>query len=71
MASLAITFAIANQNIATSIVEATEFPDLAQRYQVYGVPRTVINDDRAIEGATPAGVLLENILAVTQAKAAQ
>lgn len=62
MASLAVAFAIANGNITVSIIEANEYPDLAQRYQVYGVPRTVINEDSAIEGAVPAAALLKAIL---------
>lgn len=61
MASLAVTCALANSNVTASIIEANEYPDLAQRYDVYGVPRTVINDDRAIEGATPPAVLLDAI----------
>ena len=46
------------------MVEATEFPHLAQRYAVRGVPRTVANDRPAAEGALPEGLLLDNILAV-------
>jgi len=62
MASLAVSFAVANPNITASIVEANEYPDLAQRYNVYGVPRTVINETDAIEGAVPAGNLLERVI---------
>lgn len=63
MASLAVSFAISNPNITAEIIEANEYPDLAQRYQVYGVPRTVINEKEAIEGAVPPNVLLEKLLA--------
>jgi hypothetical protein len=35
------------------VVEVTEFPELAQRYQIYGVPKVVINDRVAFEGALP------------------
>lgn len=63
MASLAVSFAIASPNVTASIVEANEYPDLAQRYQVYGVPRTVINETDAIEGAVPPDTLLEKVLA--------
>lgn len=62
MASLAVSFAIANPQITAVVVEANEYPDLAQRYNVYGVPRTVINETDAIEGAVPAGNLLERVI---------
>lgn len=63
MASLAVSFAMLNSNINVSVIEANEYPDLAQRYDVYGVPRTVINETTAIEGAVPPEVLLEKIVA--------
>jgi len=40
--SLAHEMAFANPNITAFAVEATEFPDLARRYQVTGVPKTVV-----------------------------
>ena len=45
--------AFANPNITAFAVEATEFPDLARRYQVTGVPKTVVNDTVEILGALP------------------
>ncbi len=35
------------------IVEASEFPELAQRYNVYAVPKIVINDAVEFVGAQP------------------
>lgn len=64
MASLAVSLAMANANISAQIIEADEFPDIAQRYNVRGVPRTVINETESIEGATPPNVLVDRILAV-------
>jgi len=64
MASSAVTFAIASSNINATIIEAEEYQDLSQRYDVRGVPRTVINDKEAIEGAVPVGILLDKILEV-------
>ena len=40
--SVAHEMAFANPNITAIAVEATEFPDLARRYQVTGVPKTVV-----------------------------
>ena len=47
------------------MVEATEFPHLANKYQVYGVPRTVVNDVIHIEGAVPESMLLEKMGTLT------
>lgn len=35
------------------IVEASEFPDLAERYNVYAVPKIVINETTEFVGAQP------------------
>lgn len=35
------------------IVEASEFPELAERYTVYAVPKVVINEDTEFVGAQP------------------
>ena len=45
--------AAASPRITTSVIQATEFPDLAQRYRVTGVPKTVVNDAIEIVGALP------------------
>jgi len=44
-------FAIENLMIRAFMVETVEFPDLAKRYGVVGVPRTVINDKVGFDGA--------------------
>ena len=54
--------AFANPNITAFAVEATEFPDLARRYQVSGVPKTVINDQVEILGALPQDMFVEQAL---------
>jgi hypothetical protein len=43
------------------MVEATEFPQLAIKYQVMGVPKTVINGTLHIEGAVPEIMLMQKI----------
>jgi len=50
--------------ITADMVEATEFPHLANKYQVYGVPRTVINETIHIEGAVPEPVLVNKLMQV-------
>ena len=50
--------------MTADMVEATEFPHLANRYQVYGVPRTVINEVIHIEGAMPEANLMSELMQV-------
>jgi thioredoxin-related protein len=45
--------AFANPNITAYAVEATEYPDLARKYRVTGVPKTVVNETVEILGALP------------------
>ena len=59
---LAHKFALANEHIKADMVEAQEFPELAQRYGVYGVPRTVINEETHIEGAVPESTAVLYVL---------
>ncbi len=50
---LALEMAAASANVTAYAVEATEFPDLARRYHVTGVPKTVVDDTVEILGAVP------------------
>ena len=56
--------AFASPHITAYAVEATEFPDLARRYRVNGVPKTVVNDTLEILGALPEPDFLAQALAV-------
>lgn len=62
-ASLAHKLATANAHITADVVEVSEFPEMAQRYQIYGVPKTVINDEVEMEGAMPESMFVEHVLA--------
>ena len=55
--------AFASRNITAYAVEATEFPDLARRYQVTGVPKTIVNEEIEILGALPQDAFVEQALA--------
>ncbi len=63
---LAHQFALQSAVITADAVEATEFPHLAQRYSVRAVPRTVVNETGAIEGALPETPFLEAVLAAAR-----
>ena len=58
---LAHQMAIASPMVRADMVEATEFPHLATKYQVMGVPRTVINEATHLEGAAPEPMVLEKL----------
>ncbi|MDY7076267.1 MAG: thioredoxin family protein [Chloroflexota bacterium] len=58
---LAHQMAIASSMVRADMVEATEFPHLSTKYQVMGVPRTVINETIHIEGAAPEAMVLEKV----------
>lgn len=60
-------FAFVNSKIKSDMVEATEFPYLSQKYNVRGVPRTVINETAYLEGAAPEQMFLQKVKeAITQ-----
>jgi glutaredoxin-like protein len=59
---LAHQMAMESPLIQAEMVEATEFPELARRHNVSGVPQTTINDGKAhVVGAVPEGNLLAEI----------
>jgi predicted DsbA family dithiol-disulfide isomerase len=51
-----------NEWIRADMVEATEFPHLANKYEVYGVPRIVINETIHVEGAVPEPMLVKELM---------
>jgi len=58
---LGFNLAVASDHVRAEMVEATEFPHLAQKYQVMGVPRSVINEAYHVEGAAPESMVLDKI----------
>jgi len=58
---LAHKFAIECDFVTADMVETSEFPHLVQKYQVMGVPKTVINEEFSLLGAVPEEKMLEEI----------
>ena len=55
--------AMENQLIEAEMIEANEFYDLAMRYNVSGVPQTVINEGAGvILGSVPDNHLLQEMM---------
>ncbi|MBI4297928.1 MAG: thioredoxin family protein [Chloroflexi bacterium] len=61
-ARLAHQMALESPLITADVVEITEFPHLAQRYRVQGVPKVVINDKVEFVGAQPEAQFLSYVL---------
>jgi len=62
MVRVANQFTLVNDNIRADMVESSEFPQLVQKYDVSGVPKTIINEAYSFEGAVPAEAVYVEIL---------
>jgi len=63
-AVMAYNFALASDYITAKVIDASENPDLAERFQVVGVPKVVINNGVAeFVGAQPENAFLGYIIA--------
>ena len=67
---LAQHMAIASPRVTAECIEATEFPELSQRYRVMAVPKIVINDRVEFEGAIPERDFVAAVLQAVNGKAA-
>jgi len=65
-AAMAHKFAFENEKITADVVDAGEFPQLAVKYGVMGVPKVVVNDKVEFVGAVPENVFLEHVLLGSQ-----
>jgi predicted DsbA family dithiol-disulfide isomerase len=54
--------AMENPNIRADVVEVQEFPHVAQRYRVMGVPKTVINETVQFMGAVSEETFVGRVL---------
>jgi glutaredoxin-like protein len=60
--TLAHRLAAESPLITASCVEATEFMDLARRFRVTGVPKTIVNDSIEILGALPEDQFVRTVV---------
>lgn len=54
--------AIESEFVRADMIEATEFPELSDRYGVYGVPLTVVNEQVRFEGGAPEPYFIPRLL---------
>ncbi len=64
---LAHKMAMESDWVRADMIEATEFPELAEKYEVMAVPRTIINDASYFEGALPEAQFLAAALQTLEA----
>jgi predicted DsbA family dithiol-disulfide isomerase len=67
---LAQHMSIASDRVRSECIEATEFPEMSQQYQVSAVPKIVINDRVEFAGAIPEGDFVKAVLQAASAKEA-
>ena len=56
------SLAMASDKIRADMVESIEFPHLANKYSVQGVPRTVINETTYLDGMAPEPLFVAKVL---------
>ena len=60
---LAHQMAMESEMVQAEMVEATQFPELSNKYHIMGVPDTVINHGKGkMVGAAPEGKLMAEIM---------
>jgi glutaredoxin-like protein len=64
--SLAHQFAMENSQVRSDMVEVNEFPQLAVKYNVMGVPKTVINETIELVGLQPEQEFLRQVQAAAR-----
>ena len=59
--------AVESSHVTGDVIEAMEFPGLARRYGVRGVPKIVINETTEFVGALPEDQYLAHVRAAVEA----
>ena len=65
-ASMAHRFAMDNGMIRAEVIDASEFPQLALKYSVVGVPKTIINEKVEFVGVVSESIFLEHLKLAVQ-----
>jgi hypothetical protein len=64
-ATIAHKLAIENDLIKADVIDASEFPHLALKYGVMGIPKVVINEKVEFVGALPEDLFVEHVILAT------
>ncbi len=60
--------AMESEHVTGDMVEATEFPQLCNRYAVMAVPKTVINGLTGFEGSLPEAQFVDAVISSLERK---
>jgi glutaredoxin-like protein len=63
---LAHKFAVESSMVRSDVVDVGEFPHLAQKYSIMGVPKIVINERTELVGAVPEAQFVAHVLQATK-----
>jgi predicted DsbA family dithiol-disulfide isomerase len=63
--------AFASPHITSHAIEAMEFMELARRFRVTGVPKTIVNDEIEILGALPEDMYVRAALQLPERDVAE
>ena len=58
---LAFLFALESDKITADGVEVTGYPELARKYRVSSVPKTVVGENHEFVGSGPETLLLKHV----------
>ncbi len=61
MTRLAHQASILNPMISSEMIESLEFQELTTKYEVFGVPKTIINETTTIDGLSPVEMFVEKL----------
>lgn len=61
MTRLAHQASIINPLISSEMIESLEFQELTIKYDVFGVPKTIINETTTIDGLSPVDMFVEKL----------
>jgi hypothetical protein len=53
---------MASDLVCADMVSAGEFPHLTNKYSVFGVPKTLINEQVQFEGSQPERAFVEQVM---------
>ena len=59
---MAQKMAMENEHVIADVVEATEFPEVSQKYRVMSVPKIVVNEKTQFVGALPEEKFLKEVM---------
>lgn len=63
---IAHQLALESDHIRADMVESVEFPHLANKYDVFAVPKVIINETHTFEGVLPEEKFVDEIMKATQ-----